>query len=489
MRIPAATYRLQFNPAFDFSRASEILQYLHILGITDIYASPVFKAKQGSQHGYDVVDVNCISPELGGEVEMDKYISALHALGMGLILDIVPNHMAFDGENAMLMDVLENGHNSEYYDFFDIEWSHVYDSLSDRLLAPFLGQHYSEALNDREICLGYGENGFFIKYYDLCLPLKIESYVNVIAHGLGSFREKIGDDHPDLIKFLGILYSIKSLSVEQDERLGRYSQIKFIKKIMWELYGSNNTVREFIDANIAEFNGGDAGKGDMKLLDDLLSEQLFRLAFWKVATEELNYRRFFNINGLISLSMEKKKVFSLTHSLIFSLIKAHKIDGLRIDHIDGLYDPTVYLRRLREKAVDSYIVVEKILEPNEQLPSLWAVQGTTGYDYLNYANGVFCDVRNGRKFNRLYYGYTGFKTAYDVLLYQKKKIVIEKDMGGDVDNLAHLLKKIAGKSRYGTDMTMYGLRRATVKILANFPVYRTYINADSFSEQDREYIY
>ncbi|HDH53199.1 MAG TPA: malto-oligosyltrehalose synthase, partial [Nitrospirae bacterium] len=439
MRIPVATYRLQFSPGFGFRQALEIVRYLNELGISDIYASPVFKAKEGSPHGYDVVDLNLLNPDLGSEEDFEELAGELKKYNMGWIQDIVPNHMAFDGENTMLMDVLENGPHSEYFDFFDIEWSHFYESLSNRLLAPFLGRHYSESLDAREIALRYGDNGFYINYYSLKLPLKIESYVRVMTHRLQALREKLGDDHPDLVKFLGVLYSLKNLPVAQEERLGRYSQIQFIKRILWELYNNNDDIEEFINENICIFNGDHDSEDDLTLLDSLLSEQLFRLSFWKVATEELNYRRFFNINGLISLRMEDERVFNGTHSFITNLVKNKKITGLRIDHIDGLYDPTGYLRRLRDKTGEIYIVVEKILEPEEELPSLWAVQGTTGYDFLNYVNGIFCDEKNGREFNRLYYSFTGFKTSYEAMLYEKKKLVIEKDMTGDIDNLTHLL--------------------------------------------------
>ncbi len=488
MRIPVSTYRLQFNPEFGFQHARKIVSYLNELGISEIYASPVFKAKKGSPHGYDIVDMNQLNPDVGSEKEFEELIGDLKQLDMGWIQDVVPNHMAFDGENEILMDVLENGRNSEHFDFFDIEWEHFSETLSERLLAPFLGRHYGESLDAGEISLWYDSMGFFFSYYSLKLPLKIESYVEVITHRLNVLKIKLGEDHPDLIKFLGILYSLKNLPESLEERLGRYSQIQFVKRILWELYTDNNDIKVFIDENLEIFNGGKDRTGDIAMLDHLLSGQLFRLSFWKVATEELNYRRFFNINGLISLRVEDERVFSLTHRFIFSLLKDKKINGLRIDHIDGLYDPTGYLRKLREKEEDTYIVVEKILELDEQLPSLWAVQGTTGYDYLNYINGIFCDEKNGSEFNKLYYKFTGFKTSFEALLYEKKKMVIEKDMTGDVDNLAHLLKKISGNDRYGGDITLYSIKRAIVEILAFFPVYRTYIKQDYCSEADTSYI-
>jgi (1->4)-alpha-D-glucan 1-alpha-D-glucosylmutase len=488
MKIPVATYRIQFTPDFGFEDAREIVSYLHDLGITDLYASPLFKAKKGSPHGYDVVDLNQLNPDLGSESNFEELHEELKECGMGWVQDIVPNHMAFDGENTMLMDVLENGEHSEYYDFFDIEWKHFYDSLSDRLLAPFLGRHYSDALEAGEITLKYDNQGFHIDYYSLKLPLKIESYVRVITYRLNDLRKRLGDDHPDVIKFLGILYSLKNLPLSREERLGRYSQIQFVKRMLWELYSGNNDIREFINGNVDAFNREKESGDDVSLLDSLLSEQFFRLSFWKVATEELNYRRFFNINGLISLRMEDNRVFAGTHSLILNLVRDRKIKGLRIDHIDGLYDPTAYLKKLREETGEIYIIVEKILELDEELPALWAVQGTTGYDFLNYVNGLFCKEENGREFNKLYYSFTGFKTSYEALLYKKKKIIIEKEMTGDVDNLAHLLKRISSKHRYGNDMTLYGLKKAIIEILAHFPVYRTYISDSVYEETDRSYM-
>ncbi len=488
MKIPHSTYRIQFTPDFGFQKAKEISGYLYEIGISDLYASPVFKAKKGSPHGYDVVDQNQLNPDLGTENDFEELVIELKKYGIGWIQDVVPNHMAFDGENPMLMDVLENGHNSEYFDFFAIEWNHFSENMSQRLLAPFLGRHYGESLDAGEITLCYDQNGFYIQYYSLKLPLKIESYVRVITNGLPLLREKLGDDNPDLVKFLGILYSLKNLPDSQEERLGRYSQIQFVKSILWELYSGNSDIKDVINENLCIFNGEDGPGADFNLLDSLLSEQLFRLSFWKVATEELNYRRFFNINGLISLRIEDEKVFSRTHLLVFRLLKERKISGLRIDHIDGLYDPAGYLRNIRERAEDAYLITEKILEHNEDLPSLWPAQGTTGYDFMNYVNGIFCMENNGREFNKLFYKFTGFKTSYDVLFYEKKKLVIETDMTGDVDNLAHQLKKVSSRDRYGSDITLYGVKRAIVEILAFFPVYRTYIRDDNYSTADRNYI-
>ncbi|RMF88597.1 MAG: malto-oligosyltrehalose synthase, partial [Nitrospinota bacterium] len=305
MRIPVATYRLQFSPALGWRQAQEIVPYLAALGISDIYASPIFQARPGSTHGYDVVDPTRLNPELGTAEDFDILIQQVKARNMGWLQDIVPNHMAYDGTNPLLRDVLENGESSPHFSVFDIDWSHPYASLRGRVLAPFLGRPYGEALEAGDITLRYDRQGFTINYYTLQLPLKIESYIPLLTHRLSLLRRRLGEDHPDYIKFLGILYSLKNLPLAPTDYQERADQIRFIKRMLWELYTQNATLRDFLQENISLFQG-EAGKPEsITRLDHLLSEQHFRLAFWKVATEEINYRRFFNINELISLHMEE----------------------------------------------------------------------------------------------------------------------------------------------------------------------------------------
>ena len=487
MRIPVATYRIQFNHSFDFQAAKKIIPYLAELGISDIYASPIFKARKGSTHGYDVVDPDQLNFELGDEQDFNELIRELKNYGMGWIQDIVPNHVAYDYENQMLMDVLENGESSKYLHFFDIDWNHPCESIRGKLLAPFLGRFYGESLEGGEIQLRYCDTGLTINYYNMRFPVKIESYVNIFTHQLSALKRTLGGDHPDFIKLLGILYVLKTLSTgeEMDER---YDQITFIKRMLWELYTGNLEMKRFIDANVQAFNGEKDNPESFNLLDNLLSEQLFKLSFWKVATEEINYRRFFSINELICLRAEDEEVFDHTHALIFQLIEEGKVSGLRIDHIDGLYDPTNYLKRLQERTGDMYIVVEKILGVTEEIPPFWQAQGTTGYDFLNYLNGIFCKNKSEKQFNRIYSDFTGFKTVYDDLVSEKKRLIIGKHMAGDVDNLAHLMKGIAARYRHGSDITLYGLKRTIVELMTQFPVYRTYINSEVFRESDPSYI-
>lgn len=258
--------------------------------------------------------------------------------------------------------------------------------------------------------------------------------------------------------------------------------------MLWELWNDSEEVKEYIEENIRIFNGEVGKTESFDLLEGLLTEQFFRLAYWKVGNEELNYRRFFTVNDLISLRVEDENVFQTTHSLIFQLVEEGKFDGLRIDHIDGLYDPAQYLNRLRDKAPEVYLIVEKILEPQEELPVTWPIQGTSGYDFLNQINGLFCDQSNEEQFDDIYYRFIGKAVCCKELIDQNKRLIISKHLAGDIDNLAHLFKKISGGNRYASDFTMYGLKSALVEILAVFPIYRTYINSGGASSTDKEYI-
>jgi len=487
MRIPTATYRLQLHKNFGFVEVAKIIDYLHALGISDVYASPIFKARAGSMHGYDVVDPNQINLELGSNEAFAVVSGELQRRDMGWIQDVVPNHMAYDDNNRMLTDVLENGPNSTFAPFFDIEWDHPDESMRGKVLCPCLGQFYGACLEQSELILRYDDEGLAVHYYRQRFPLNIESYGQVLAPNVTQFRRKLGLQHPDLIKLLGVLYTLKNLPSQEESR-ERADQISFIKSMLWELYTTNQEIKSLFDENIAVFNGRAGDAESFNALDRLLGQQYYRLSFWKVATEEINYRRFFNINDLISLRMEDFKVFEVTHTLVMQLIREGKITGLRIDHIDGLYDPAAYLRRIREKIGDFYVVVEKILALDENLPENWPVCGTTGYDFANYVNGVFCQSRHEENFSQLYNRFTGFRANYDELVTDKKRLIIGKHMAGDVDRLAHLLKRVSSRDRFGTDITLYGLKRALVEVLALFPVYRSYVSPEHFSAEDRERI-
>ena len=487
MKIPRATYRLQFHPSFTFEHAQEVVEYLSDLGISDIYASPIFKARKDSLHGYDIVDPTQINPQIGGKIGFDQLITKTQKYGLGWLQDIVPNHMSFDNENRLLMDILENGPRSKYYTFFDIQWDHPYEHLKGKLLAPFLGDLYGKCLDKNEIILNFDENGFNVRFYESRFPLKVGSYAKVLSSNLSWLEDKIQHENKDYIQFLEISNNFKTLNELVDSN-DRYNQLALMKAHLWKLYLSNDVIKGYINSLVTAFNGTAGDPHSLNKLDELLSEQFFKLCFWKVGNEELNYRRFFTINGLLSVRMEDQDVFEYTHNFIFQLIKAGQITGLRVDHVDGLYDPIAYLNKLKQRDIDLYIALEKILDINEQLPSCMPVQGTTGYDFMNVVNAVFIDRENEKMFDRIYVSFTGEQMTYKNFVSEKKKLFMGRHMAGDIDNLAQLLKRIINGDRYGKDMTMYALRRSIVEIMAQFPVYRAYLGEQELTEKDKIHI-
>lgn len=487
MRIPTATYRIQFNSQFTFHNANDIVAYLADLGISDLYASPIFKARAGSTHGYDVVNPNQLNPELGTDDDFNTLVQSLQGHQMGWLQDIVPNHMAYDTANEYLMDVLEFGADSDYVDYFDIAWNAPFGDRTETILAPLLGNFYGECLENGEIQLKYDESGLSVNYYALSIPLRLESYATFLTQNLGKLAHTLGRKHPDFIKLLGILYMVKSIPNDVKGKQ-REDQTDFIKGLLWELYTNNEDINSFVKDNITLFNGESGNTESFNLLDKLLSEQFFRLSYWKVGAEEMNYRRFFTVNELISVRVEELKVFNSTHALIYKMVQEGKFTGLRVDHIDGLFDPTEYLKRLRDKMGDTYITVEKILQPKEDLPSNWPIQGTSGYDYLNLVNGVFCQSVNEEPLDRLYQDFTGIRPTFEQMMLEKKQFILDHNLSGDLDNLAAMLRKIASKHRYSNDFTVNGLKRAIAEVLIRFPVYRTYTDPHGLMEGDREYI-
>ena len=549
MRTPLATYRLQFNPRFDFRDAMEILPYLSMLGISDIYASPVFRANKGSSHGYDITDHSHLNPDLGTPEEFENLLRAVKAKGMGWLQDVVPNHMSYSHENPMLSDVLERREKSPFYGFFDVEWEHPLESLKGKLLAPFLNELYGDALEGGKIKLEFGEEGFALAYSGLRLPLSLRSYAIILSHGLRDLerdQEELArgeiesrDIEPKKIVKSEIGKSeigmsetgrsraeqsvsgkrefeqsgigqkeadsgkigLKTIEPEETEQKKSRPQIAALKEIilkanendpdpslkeaLWRLYNESDSIRSFLDSNLVAFNGKTGERESFDLLDELHSEQNFRLCFWKVASDEINYRRFFILNEMISLNAEKDEVFDRVHTLVFDLLEKELIIGLRIDHIDGLYDPEGYLTRLRARLKEGYLVAEKVLLPGETLPLSWPLQGTTGYDFLNCINGVLCDERGAAKMSEVYALFTGSSLSFEDVAYEKKMLIADRHMSGDFDNLARFLKKNRGRDRRERDITLSGVKKALRELLVLLPVYRTYVKPGSFCEADR----
>ena len=483
MRPPVATYRLQFGPDFGFDRALPVLGHLARLGVTDVYASPVFKAKRGSPHGYDVIDYGEINPDLGGRPGLERLAAEGRKLGLGWIQDFVPNHMAYHPENALLADVLERGPDSPNAPVFDIDWQHPDEGLRGKVLAPFLGTFYGRALEQGDIRIVYERGELAAVAFGLRFPMRIESYLDVFAPVLGgpheAGRTEARDHDP-----LEAVRSLADPSSPGHEGLPEEDRRRMLKDELWRLYTERPGVRDLVDRRLAGLNGTPGTPSSFDALDDILSRQHFRLAFWKVAGEEVNYRRFFGLNDLIGLRLEHPGVFERTHALVLDLLRAGTFTGLRVDHIDGLYDPKGYLDRLRAEAGDAFLVVEKVLESEERLPEDWPVEGTTGYDWLNGTNGVFCRTENGARLERVYSAFIGRTTAAPDLEVRTKRQVMGQNLAGDIANLALRLKRISGLHRLTRDFTAFGLRRALVEIVAQFPVYRTYPLPGRIAEAD-----
>jgi (1->4)-alpha-D-glucan 1-alpha-D-glucosylmutase len=540
LSVPVATYRLQFNRDFGFDAARRVLPYLHDLGISHIYASPYFKAKEGSAHGYDITDHNSINPEVGTKEEFDAFVAEMRKLGMGQILDIVPNHMCVESsDNLWWFDVLENGSSSPYASFFDIDWDPVKPELKNKVLIPVLGDQYGAVLENGELRLDYHEGAFHLHYYDNKFPIIPKSYVSILSLRLDELDSLLGDDNSHFQELLSIMTALEHLppftEADPERIIERYREKEIVKKRLFALYGESPEVGEFIDGNVRIFNGVNGDPRSFDLLDEMLRQQVFRLSHWRVATEEINYRRFFDINSLGAIRMEDPVVFAECHRMVFDLIRDGAVTGLRIDHIDGLYDPADYLERLQygcflsawqttsdlEEAPDSegrngtnehdpvkevlakkyqeilaldpnfkafYIVGEKILAKGEKLPDDWPIFGTTGYGFMNSLNGLFVDSANVKAFDALYGSFSGCREKFPETVYEKKKLVMQASMSSEVNTLGHYLNTISELDRQTRDFTLNSLIKALVEVIAFFPVYRTYINSFEVSERDRQYI-
>jgi (1->4)-alpha-D-glucan 1-alpha-D-glucosylmutase len=460
-RAPVATYRLQFNAQFTLQDARAIVGYLRELGISDLYASPLLRARKGSPHGYDVVDTGMINPELGTLDELTELHAELDRHDMGLVLDIVPNHMAISHENTWWMSLLENGPSSRYVHYVDIDWR------EGKLLLPILGRPYGEALESGEIRLGFDADGFFFTYYDNRLPLAPQSYHIVLRECLAALPEQgPADEIRDLVKNDSVI-----------------ANSRFLKDTLSRVRDQWPEFRDALDEVIARLNA------DADALDGLLEAQVYRLAYWRIASETINYRRFFDVTDLIGVHVDNPEVFELHNRLLFELVGEGIVTGLRIDHIDGLRDPVKYLAMLQMRLGDpTYAVVEKILERGEALPSSFRCDGTTGYDFIDTANAVFVDPAGLERLTTAYHAYTGLTASYDDIVYERKKQVIEQLFSGEMRSLGASLGRLADADRNARDFAPTELLAALTEVTACMPVYRTYIRESGVSEEDRAVI-
>lgn len=481
------SYRVQLTPQFKLSHLKHMIPYLSAMGIHKLYASPILKARSGSQHGYDVVDPSLLNPELGTEEELTEVFNLIHSKGMIWLQDIVPNHMAYSNQNKILVDVLEWGKESSYSDFFDIEWDSYYPSLKGRVLAPFLGRSYNECLESGELKLIFNENGFQARYYDLYLPVNPDGYVSLLRLLLSFNKDESYALKPSVATLVGYSTALNDILKQPDFGV-KWEWFRNLKFHLWNLYQKDPEIQSDIDQVIAYCNGKNTLPDPLDPLDQLLNSQHYRLSFWKVATEEINYRRFFTVNELITMNIDKDKVFHFLHFKIFEWISKGHISELRIDHIDGLYDPATYLERLQKKVPGTMIYVEKILEYGEHLPKNWKIAGTTGYDFLGMMNGLFFTTRSYRLFMQYYQKITHHSKSIEDVGAEKKRLILGKHMASNIEELAHLLMNITFFNRVNRDMTLYSLKRAIVEVLVYFPVYRTYQTVKDFSTADKVYV-
>ncbi|HUG24049.1 malto-oligosyltrehalose synthase [Piscinibacter sp.] len=502
-RVPRATYRLQLNKEFTFEDAEKILPYLARLGVSHVYCSPILRARPGSMHGYDIVAHDEINPELGGADGFVRFTEALRRHGLGQLVDIVPNHMGVLGaDNAWWMDVLENGAASAYARYFDIEWHPVNADLDGKVLVPALGGHYGDVLASGELTLAFeSESGALaLRYHEHRFPLDPRSYPVVLERAASMLNEApVRDALSSVAAAFGHLPGRDATDPEAVAERARDKEVH--KARLQRLAARDAAVAQAIGASVAELNAG----GSQDELHELLEVQAWRLAYWRVASDEINYRRFFDINGLAALRMEDEQVFEATHAFTLELAASGAVDGLRIDHPDGLYDPARYFRRLQEgyarrvgvalpehdaagrPARPLYVVAEKIVAPHEAVPATWHLHGTTGYRFAMVAGGVLVDASAQARFDRIWRTFVHENESFEEMAYQGKRAIQRSALASELTMLSTELLRIARADRRTRDYTFNTLRLALAEIAACMPVYRTYI-AERASEQDLRYV-
>ena len=505
--IPSATYRLQLNRDFTFAQATAIVPYLSALGISHCYISPCLKARPGSMHGYDIVDHTSLNPEIGSPDEFDRFVAALHEHSMGLILDIVPNHMAVMGsDNGWWLDVLENGEASVYANFFDIDWHPLKEELHGKVLVPVLHDHYGVVLESGELKLVFHpERGEFdIAYRIHKFPVNPRQYPRILQHCEGEVAARLGGQNLDVLEFQSVITAFGHLPARQEvssERIIERNRDKEIhKRRLAELCSRSPEIVEGIRTAVESINGTPADPSSFDELHELIKAQAYRLANWRVASDDINYRRFFDTNDLAGICVENENVFQATHRLILELVAQGKVDGLRVDHPDGLYDPAQYFERLKQNIAaaakngvcsgdDShYMVVEKILTGPERLRAEWPVCGTTGYDFANLVNGLFVDEWAATKFEGIYRRFVDDEVEFEDVAYRSRKLIVRVALASELNVLANQLTRIALSKRKTCDFTLNSLRDALTEVVASFPVYRTYVSPSCVSEDDTRYI-
>ncbi|MBI2526427.1 MAG: malto-oligosyltrehalose synthase [Candidatus Rokubacteria bacterium] len=527
-----ATYRLQLGPTLSFEDVGALAPYLSSLGVSEAYLSPCFRCGSGSSHGYDITDHNAFNPEIGTEATFDQMARTLAKHGIGVILDVVPNHMGISGDaNPWWLDVLENGPASPYARFFDIDWAPVKPELRNKVLLPVLPDQYGRVLESQQLQLEFSEGAFFVRYAGSRLPVAPDSYAQVLTHRAEALGARLGPEHPQLRQFQSILTALDHLppqtEVDPARLEERLREKEIVKQRLAALVKESPEIHEFIDDNVRRFNGTPGDPASFDLLERLLAGQAYRLADWRVAGDEVNYRRFFDVNHLAAIRTELPEVFDAIHKLILRLVGEGTVTGLRVDHPDGLHAPGEYFRRLQEGAVvhtarrlapdvvgegtevllaryrelarpdpatalarPLWVVAEKIRMADEGLPEWWRLAGTTGYDFLASVNGLFVDRGNSRQMTALYARVAGSAPPMADVVHSAKRLIMQLSMASEVNRLGHQLDRLSETNRHTRDFTLHSLIRAVREVIACFPVYRTYIGDEGLevSARDRAFV-
>jgi (1->4)-alpha-D-glucan 1-alpha-D-glucosylmutase len=503
-RIPVCTYRLQFNRWFTFAQATEIVPYLRALGVSDVYASPYFQASPESMHGYDITDHNQLNAAIGSREDYDSFVAELSSHGMGQVLDFVPNHMGvMQPGNKWWMDVLENGPSSMYAPYFDIDWHPLKSDLRDKVLLPILTDQYGRVLERGEFKVQIEEGAFYLEFKNQRLPIAPGTYRYVLELALENLTEY--KDEPFYAEFQSILTALEYLprrtETDPEKIAERAREKEIVKRRLERRCQEAPQVQRAIEKALTEINGRPGDPRSFDRLDELLNAQSYRLAFWRVAAEEINYRRFFDVNELAAIRMELPAVFDATHQLVLDLVRTGALTGLRIDHPDGLYLPREYLDKLQRRSAKAlgitlpkdgravFMLVEKILTGAEKLRADWPVHGTTGYDFTNHVAGVLVDASAETAITKTFHRFIGHTMHFGHLVYAKKRLVMRIALANEVEVLGNMLDRLSEKNRWYRDFTFEALARAVRETIACFPVYRTYLAPGlPVGEEDRQVI-
>lgn len=474
------TYRIQLNKDFTFRQAIEILPYLAALGVSHVYTSPYLQAATGSMHGYDVVDPSKVNEELGGAEAHAEFCRALESAGLSHVIDIVPNHMAIAGQqNPWWWDVLENGPSSRYALFFDVDWEASEERWPNKVLLPVLGDHYGRILESGQLQLARDGGSFTIKYHEHQFPVDPSSLADVLSRAADAMGS-------ELLGFLADSYSrLPHPTATTRQAVDRRHRNKAVlANLLQRFCFEDSKCACAIESEVARINN------DPNVFDAFIEKQNYRLAYWRTAARDLGYRRFFDIKDLAGLRVEEEEVFRLSHELPVSWTKQGIVQGIRVDHPDGLRDPEQYFKRLRAECPETWLLAEKILEPGERLPESWPISGTTGYDAMNVIGGIFVDADSERQMTRLYQDFTGEEVDFEKVAHDSKRLILTELLGSELNRLTSLFIGICERHRRHRDYSRHELQESLRELAACLPVYRTYVRAQQkeVSDTDRKFI-